>query len=67
MVASGSAKYIQSCLRFRSKCGHAKGMWIKGSRSQPPASRSRTLMSWSSVSRFASVQPAEPAPMMMMS
>ncbi len=35
MVASGSAKYIQSCLRLSSRRGHASGMWIQGSRSQP--------------------------------
>ena len=34
------------------------------SRSQPPASSTSTLTSLSSVNRFASVQPAEPAPTM---
>ena len=43
----------------------ADGMRMKGCRSLPPASRSRTLWLPSSLNRFASTQPAEPAPAMM--
>src|SRR5262249_37409074 len=39
-------------------------MWIHGSRSGPPASSSITLCLPSALSRFASTQPAEPAPTM---
>ena len=67
VAASGSAKYIQSCLRLASSRGQPSGILIHGSRSQPPASSNRTRVAASSVSRLASVQPAEPAPTMMMS
>jgi len=40
-------------------------MWISGFQSRPPASISYTFVPGSSVNRFASTQPAEPAPMMM--
>ncbi len=43
----------------------AVGMRMKMLRSLPPASSSRTVVSGSSVRRFASTQPAEPAPTMM--
>jgi hypothetical protein len=61
---SGSVKYIQSCRRLVRILPQASGMWIHGSRSQPPASSTSTLVSQSAVSRLASTQPAEPAPMM---
>src|SRR5579862_124541 len=62
---SGSEKYIQSCMRLMSMRPQPSGMWIQGSRSQPPASSTSTRPS--SLSRFASVQPAEPAPTIMKS
>ena len=43
------------------------GMWMKGCQSRGPASSSRTLRAGSAESRLASTQPAEPAPMMMVS
>src|SRR5271166_1633443 len=42
-------------------------MWIQGLRSLPPASSNSTRVVRSAVSRFASTQPAEPAPTMMKS
>ena len=47
--------------------GHPSGILIHGSRSQPPASIRRTRRLRSSLSRPASVQPAEPAPTIMKS
>src|SRR3982074_319639 len=44
--------------------GKRAGMWTSGASSDPPASRSRTRTVGSSVSRFASTQPALPAPTM---
>jgi len=64
---SGSAKYIQSCLRWSRRRGQPSGILIHGSRSQPPASSSSTRLPLSSLSRLASAQPAEPAPTMMVS
>src|SRR5437868_116030 len=43
------------------------GIWISGFQSRPPASIRSTRVLGSSVSRLASTQPAEPAPMMMKS
>ncbi len=62
IVASGSAKYIQSSMRFARMRPQASGMRSHGLLSQPPASRSSTRAS--SLRRLASVQPAEPAPTM---
>ena len=41
------------------------GQWIKGLVSRPPASSRHTVTSGSSLSRAASAQPAEPAPITM--
>jgi len=43
----------------------AAGILMFGERSFPPASSSSTRTDGSSLSRFASTQPAEPAPTMM--
>jgi hypothetical protein len=43
------------------------GMWMKGCQSRGPASSSSTLRRGSAERRLASTQPAEPAPMMMVS
>ena len=40
----------------------AVGIWMKTERSEPPDSSSSTVCLPSSVRRFASTQPAEPAP-----
>ena len=38
------------------------GMWINGLQSRPPASSRRTELPESRLKRFATTQPAEPAP-----
>jgi len=43
----------------------ALGIWISTEESEPPYSSTRTVAVPSSVSRFASTHPAEPAPTMM--
>ena len=38
------------------------GIWMKGFQSRPPASRTQTVTAGSSLSRFARMLPADPAP-----
>jgi hypothetical protein len=64
-LSSGSQKYIQSWRRSVRILPQPSGMWIMGSRSQPPASSSSTEHPGSALSRLASTQPADPAPTMM--
>ena len=62
---SGSARNFQVRVWWSSILKKPAGMWISGFQSRPPASISNTFVPGSSVSRLASTQPAEPAPMMM--
>ena len=45
----------------------ADGIWIKGPRSEPPYSKTRTVFFRSSDRRLAITDPAEPEPMMIKS
>ncbi len=62
---SGSARNFQVRVSWSSILKNPAGTWISGFQSLPPASINRTVTAGSSLSRLASTQPADPAPMMM--
>src|SRR5215831_3765653 len=58
---SASVQYAQS-ISLRARVRQAEGRWMSGLVSGPPASRRSTVVAGSSVKRWASTQPADPAP-----
>ena len=61
---SGSEWYRHAYFSLFIGMDSAVGIWMKIERSEPPYSSSSTECRPSSVRRFASTQPAEPAPTM---
>ena len=59
---SGSVSKHQFTLGRSIICQNPPGMWMRGLQSRPPASSSSTELRESALNRFASTQPAEPAP-----
>ena len=64
MYGSASDLYAQLTVSLLNGYANAAGIWIFQFHqlSEPPASIKSTLIDGSSVRRFASTQPAEPAP-----